>query len=290
VTLFLFGGVTEIGQEAKTPGDELRITIVGPITSLLLGAGLLAGASAAGDTDDLWPGAIAYLGVINLTLGVFNLLPGFPLDGGRVLRSIVWASSGDRPRATRVATSAGDALGWLLVALGVLALLAGSLAGFWTIGIGMFLSMSARAAGFHARLAASLEGRVASDLMSPEPICVDADQTVADAVRTTLLHDDHRLYPVVGDGATVGLLRLEDVRAMSSADRPTTPVSSMMVPLDTATVVEPSTPGTDVLDRLGTGGSTTRLVVVRDDQVIGVIAPEDLERWLRRTEELGLDR
>ncbi len=288
VTLFVFGGVTEIDQEAKTPGDELRITIVGPLTSLLLGVALLVGANLAGDTDDLWPGAVAYLGVINLTLGVFNLLPGFPLDGGRVLRSIVWARSGDRPRATQLATSAGDTVGWILVALGVLGLLAGSLAGFWTIAIGLFLSMSARAAGFQARLADSLNGRVAADLMSPEPTSVDADQLVADAVQTTLLHDDHRLYPVIRHGATVGLLRVEDVRSLSTADRETTPVASVMIPIDTATAVAPSTPGTEVLERLGAGGPGTRLVVVRGDDVVGVIAPEDLERWLRRTDDLGL--
>lgn len=145
ITLFLFGGSTDADLSTRKPGDEFAVTVVGPLTSFGIAAVLWGAASAAGPLGDPVPGMIAYLAWLNLALGLFNLLPGFPLDGGRILRSATWKATGSLERATRIASTVGQFVGYALVAGGVLLFIMTGAGGLWLAIIGWFIAQAAKA-------------------------------------------------------------------------------------------------------------------------------------------------
>jgi Zn-dependent protease len=214
ITLFIFGGVTRTKQEAETPGDEFAIAVVGPLSSFAL-AGVFW--MLVNLTGDLFPAPVRYgfghLGWLNLALGAFNLLPGFPLDGGRVLRSVVWRATGDLDRATRTASKGGKLLASALIAAGLLIVLFGNLGGLWYAAIGWFLFQAASAYGQQAVVRRLFEGLSAADVMSPRLVTVAEDATLQEVVDEYFLRYDHTAFPVrdsVGD--TLGILTLRAVR------------------------------------------------------------------------------
>jgi Zn-dependent protease/CBS domain-containing protein len=283
ITLFLFGGATRAKVDSRGPGDEFLIAVVGPLTSGLL-AGLFGIVAGLGREILSRPlaGTLGYLAWTNLLLAAFNLVPGFPLDGGRLLRSAIWKTTGSLGRATRIASQAGQAVGWLLVAAGVASLLAGDLAGgIWFAFIGWFLVQAARSSYQDLQLQQLLAGVEAEDVMAADLRRIPPELSLQDAVDDYFMRYDHGAFPVEEQGRTIGLLTLRGVRRVPREQWPTRRVRDHMVPLGDQVVVAPDARMDGVVGKLQ-DGEAGRVLVVQDGEVVGIITPSDLTRWLRR--------
>jgi Zn-dependent protease/CBS domain-containing protein len=283
ITLFLFGGATRARVESRGPGDEFLIALVGPLTSGLLAAlfGIVAGLGGDVLSRPL-AGTLGYLAWVNLVLAGFNLVPGFPLDGGRLLRSAIWKATGSLARATQIASLAGQAVGWLLVAAGVASLLGGNLAGgIWFAFIGWFLVQAARSSYQELQLQQLLGGVEAEDVMAGDLVRIPPELSLQEAVEDYFLRYDHGAFPVDEQGRTIGLLTLRGVRRVPREQWPTRRVRDHMVPLSDQVLAAPDARMDRVLDKLQDGGAG-RVLVVQDGEVVGIITPSDLTRWLRR--------
>jgi Zn-dependent protease/CBS domain-containing protein len=283
ITLFLFGGATRAKVDSRGPGDEFLIALVGPLTSGLLAGlfGIVAGLGSDLLTRPL-AGTLVYLAWTNLLLAAFNLVPGFPLDGGRLLRSAIWKTTGSLGRATRIASAAGQGVGWLLVAAGVAWLLAGDLAGgIWFAFIGWFLVQAARSSYQDLQLQQLLRGVEAEDVMAADLRRIPPELSLQDAVDDYFMRYDHGAFPVEELGRTIGLLTLRGVRRVPREQWPTRRVRDHMVPLSDQVVVAPDARMDGVLGKLQ-DGEANRVLVVQNGEVVGIITPSDLTRWLRR--------
>ena len=287
ITLFLFGGATHAKVESKGPGEEFVIAGVGPLTSLVLG-GVFLLLGYVGRTFLGLPlaGGFRYLGVVNLMLAVFNMLPGFPLDGGRVLRAIVWRATGSLSRATRVASIAGQVVGYLIIGVGVLFLTQGVLvSAIWLASIGWFLSQAARSSYEELQIRRMLESVEAEDLMSPELVSIPADLPLRTAVDDYFMRYNHGAFPVHDDGRTVGLLTLRGVKRLPQAEWTGRTAADTMEPIGEQCSVDASARMDTVLSKIQDGGSG-RCLVLRDGRVVGIITPSDIARWLERRRAL----
>jgi Zn-dependent protease/predicted transcriptional regulator len=283
ITLFLFGGATRARVESRGPGDEFLIAVVGPLTSGILAGlfGIVAGLGGGVLSGPL-AGTLGYLGWVNLLLAAFNLVPGFPLDGGRLLRSAIWKATGSLGRATQIASGAGQAVGWLLVAGGVAWLLAGNLAGgIWFAFIGWFLVQAARASYQELQLRHLLGGVEAEDVMAGNLLRIPPDLSLQDAVDDYFMRYDHGAFPVDQQGRTIGLLTLRGVRRVPREQWSARRVRDHMVPLGDQVVVTPDARMDGVLAKLQ-DSEAGRVLVVQDGEVVGIITPSDVARWLRR--------
>jgi Zn-dependent protease/predicted transcriptional regulator len=286
ITLFLFGGATEADLDTEDPDDELLIALVGPVTSLIIGGLFWALTQVLG--DGVLAFATGYLGWINVALALFNLLPGFPLDGGRVLRSLVWRSTGDLVKATRIASRAGRILGMIVIGIGLfevlfLGILVG---GLWLVAIGWFLSQAAAASFTHLQMKNLLADIPASRLMTRDIEEMPAGIDLASAVNDYFLRHNYNSFPVKADDGTDGILTLAAVREVPREQWGGTKVEAVMEPLSEMCTVGPTDSMGDVVPKL-MQGQVGRVVVVDDGTVVGLITPRDLVRWLQRAQELG---
>jgi Zn-dependent protease/CBS domain-containing protein len=283
ITLFLFGGATRARVESRGPGDEFLIAAVGPLTSAILAALFwVADLAGGGVLSRPLTGMLGYLAWVNLLLAGFNLIPGFPLDGGRLLRSAVWRATGSLRRATRIASIGGQAFGWLLVVGGVAFLLAGNLASaIWFAFIGWFLVQAARASYQELQIQHMLRGVQAHEVMAGDLLRIPPDLTLRDAMDRYFLRYDHSAFPVDEQGRTIGLLTLRKVRRVPSDQWSTSRVRDHMVPLGDQVVVSPDARMDQVMAKLE-DGEAGRVLVVEAGEVVGIITPSDLSRWLRR--------
>ncbi len=295
ITLFLFGGVAEMEDEPHEPRAEFLIAIVGPAMSLFLGLvfssiGLyMAGPGFADllaeDSDaalaSLSPLAslLLWLGPVNTILGIFNLVPGFPLDGGRVLRAAIWWFTGDLHRATRLASDAGRLFGWLMIFLGVMQVISGMLfQGLWLVMIGWFLSNAASTSYRMLILRDLLEGVTARDMMRTHFERVPAQMRVADFVENHLMQSSQLLWPVLEDEQLIGLVTLEEVRHIPAGDREVTTLGAVMCKDLAALTLAPGTEARLVLERLGVSGLP--LAVVEGGRVLGLLSAADTAKWM----------
>jgi Zn-dependent protease/predicted transcriptional regulator len=288
ITLFIFGGATHAKVEARGPRAEFVVSIAGPLSSVALG-GLFWGASILGRGVLPHPveGALGYLGWVNLLLAVFNFLPGFPLDGGRVLRSIVWGVTHDLRRATRVATRAGEMIGYLLMAVGVLLVFAGALiTGVWFAAIGWFLAQTARASYLDFEVREAMHAVDVDAVMERGLLSVPADATVREAVEDYLFRRDQDVFPVDQDGSTIGIFTGRLAQAVPRDERATRLVRDAMFPLEKLDVVRRREPMNEVLDRLEGDGRSFALVA-EDGHVVGLLTLADVARWIRRRHSLA---
>ncbi|MHB8295496.1 MAG: site-2 protease family protein [Acidimicrobiales bacterium] len=288
ITLFMFGGATEAHVDAKQAVDELLITVVGPLTSLLLGAALFALAHLLPvGSGNAVVGAIGYLGYLNLALGVFNLVPGFPLDGGRILRATAWQITGNYDKATVIATTVGRFVAYAMIALGgVLILMGQVVSGIWLGLIGWFLATSARASVGDLHLRRSLAGMSVRDVMTPAPVTIPVDTGCAMA-RHYFFRYDQPAFPIVDHyGTTVGILGPDGINAWQSASMaPGAPqvAGECMRPLTRNDVVEATNPAASLLDRLQEGGGQAErgFALVSDNgQIVGFVTRDILSRGL----------
>jgi Zn-dependent protease/predicted transcriptional regulator len=288
ITLFIFGGATRANVESHGPRDEFVVSVVGPLSSVVL-AGLFWGASILGHGVLPHPveGALGYLGWVNLLLAGFNLLPGFPLDGGRVLRSAVWGLTHDLGKATRIATRAGETIGYLLLAGGVILVFGGELiSGVWFAAIGWFLAQSARASYLDFRMREAMRSVDVDAVMEHGMVSLAADTTVQSAVADQLMRSDQVVFPVQQDGTTVGFITGHVLHTVPRDEWATTRVRDAMLPLDKVIVVTPSTPMKTALDRLEEEGRPF-LLVLNDGRAVGLLTVADVARWIRRRDSLA---
>jgi Zn-dependent protease/CBS domain-containing protein len=286
ITLFIFGGMAHTRMEAEEPGDEFVIAGVGPLASLVL-AGLFWLLAWAGRSAGLGPEYTAvadYLAFINVALAVFNLLPGFPLDGGRLFRAAVWKVTGNLRKATQWATAGGKGLGYALMGWGLLQLFAGGAGGgLWLIFIGWFVRTAAESSFTQHVLRETLQGVKVREVMTSDPETVDADLSLQQFVDDRVMKGKHRAYPVLDDGRPAGIVALDQVKEVSRDDWADTTVGDVMTPLDADHRVDPGEDMAAVLEQLG-GREGVRLLVTDGDALVGVITRGDLTRWMERAE------
>jgi Zn-dependent protease/predicted transcriptional regulator len=288
ITLFIFGGMARTRLEAEEPGDEFLIAVVGPVSSIVIGAlfGLVWWVGTRAGWSPAVTGVAAYLGVLNVALAVFNLLPGFPLDGGRLFRSIVWKITGDVTRATRVASTGGRWLGYILVGLGILQAFGGNvLGGLWLVFIGWFLRNAAIASYEQHLIRMVLEGVRAADTMTRNPETVEPDLTVQQLVDDYFLRQRYQAYPVAEDGRPVGIVTLHQVKELPREEWPRRTVRSIMAAAEDGLTVRPEEPMTRVLEKME-GSSVRRVLVTRDGHLEGIITAADVAAWLDRVRQL----
>lgn len=285
ITLFLFGGATETRFDVERPGDEFALTAVGPFSSLVLAAvfGIVATYSRTAGLDVV-ASVAGTLGWINLALAIFNLLPGAPLDGGRILRSAVWKITGNRDRAVRVASRAGQVIGYSIAALGVLQLFAvpgALLGGIWWILIGWFLANAAGSELVQHQLQDKLEGTTLRDLVSEAPLpSVPADADVA-TVAAELRRRPESVLSLDEDGHRVALVGVEEVAAVPDRERHHRRAADIARDLDDIPTRSADTPLVEVLQ--GVGSSDMIAVTGPDDDIIGVVTTEQLRRVVERS-------
>lgn len=286
ITLFMFGGATHADLETEDPNDELAISAVGPLSSALIAA-VLWGVSALAGDGPIGFGA-GWLARVNLALAVFNLAPGFPLDGGRVLRSLVWRSTGDMVRATRVASRAGQIVGWLIMGVGILQVLflANLIEGLWLLAIGWFLTQSAQASFLQLQMRRLLSNVPAGRLMSGDLTAMPSDISIRQAVDDYFMRHDYNAFPVRDGHGVSGLVTLSAIRQVPRDDWHR-PVSNVVEPLSDACTVQKTETMETVLEKLTTN-QQHRVIVMDGDEVVGIITPRDLARWLERSQDLGL--
>ncbi|MEU8263326.1 site-2 protease family protein [Micromonospora sp. NPDC048999] len=280
ITLWLFGGVSKLKGEAKDPGAELRIAGVGPLVSLLIGIffGVIAALVGLTGGRGLLLGVLSWLAGINILLAIFNVLPAAPLDGGRLLRAVVWRATGDRTKASVVAARAGWGLGILLIAVGLWQFLRGAgIGGLWLALIGWFLIGAASAEERQARMGSALQGVRVGDVMTPQPQTVSGELTVADFVDHYLFAYRHTALPLAEDGRPVGLVTLDRVRGIPADQRATTTLASVACRADDLVLARPEEQLTDLLPRLSQCADG-RALVVSDQGLVGIVSPSDISR------------
>ncbi|MBV9059529.1 MAG: site-2 protease family protein [Pseudonocardiales bacterium] len=284
ITLWLFGGVARLSGEASNPGAELRIAGVGPLVSLLLG-GVFLGAAAllrAGGYDGLMLAGFAWPGGINIALAVFNVIPAAPLDGGRLLRSIIWWRTGDRLKATRWSSRAGQVFGWGLVALGLFGFLTGDGFGaLWLALIGWFLVGAATAENQQATVRRQLGEMAIRDVMTPNPETAPGSMTVEGLLSSELIKHRHSSFPLTDDrGAVTGLVTFNQIRRVPPQEQTSTRLRDIACPLDQVAQARPDEPAADLLPRLSECAEG-RALVFSDGALVGIVSPSDVSRVLR---------
>jgi Zn-dependent protease/predicted transcriptional regulator len=293
ITLFIFGGVSDLQQEPQSPGVEFWVAIVGPLTSLAIGAISLGAGALIGPNAPLVAAVLNYLGVTNLLLGVFNLIPGFPLDGGRVLRAIIWRVTGSLRQATRAATLVGQVIAYLFIVAGVFLFFSGDfINGLWFGFIGWFLLQAAQAANSQVMLESVFKGVTVGQLMSSPPLTTPANISLQQLVDGYFLPHGMRTIPVVrsDDQQLVGLVTLADIRHVPREQWPQTPVGQAMVPLERLHAVRPQQNLNDVLP-LMTGRDVNQLPVVDDaGRLVGILSRDAILRYVEIRRGLGLDQ
>lgn len=278
ITLFIFGGVAEMTDEPPSATAEFFIAIAGPIVSAVLGTTLLAAgfAMSAADAPAAVTGVMLYLGWINLILVAFNMIPAFPLDGGRVLRAALWQARGDLRWATRITATIGGVFGFVLIALGVFSFVSGNvIGGVWWFVLGMFLRAAANMSYQQVLVRRALEGETVARFMRRSPITVEPDLTVRELVEHFIYRYQHKLYPVVSGGALLGCVTVADVKGVPREQWDTRRVSDIMTQCSSRNSISPHADATRALQRLNETAAS-RLMVVEGDQLVGVIALKDL--------------
>ena len=281
ITLFLFGGVSRLSEEAKDPKTELAIAVVGPLSSFALALLFwLAGEGLEGVIHPLAQAVVEYLSFINLALGIFNLVPGFPLDGGRVLRAIVWWRTGSIDRATRLAADLGKGFAVTLMFLGAMLIFRGALlGGIWLIFIGMFLRGSAAQGYEQTSLKRVLESVKVGDVMIQAPVTVSPDLTLSDLVNRYFLRYGYRGFPVEEGGSAVGLISIADLAGLPESELAARKVRDVMRSLDASRVISKDAPLLKALETLSSP-SVGRLLVLEDGRLSGMITKTGLLRLL----------
>jgi len=290
ITLFLFGGVAEISKEPSDPKTELKIALAGPATSFVLAALFWGAVLIMGDGSPR-PGlrlAILYLAIANTFLLGFNLLPGLPLDGGRVLRALLWGATKNLRKATYIASLAGKALAGLLVIAGLLTILWGNyiIPGLWLIFIALFLRQAADSSYRQVVMKETLAGVRVGELMTTEVVTVPPRITLAELVDMYFLHHHFSCYPVVDAERPVGVITIKDVKHVPREQWETTSVASTMRPLTPETTLSPNEDVPTAMKRMSASG-LGRLPVLADGKLVGIVTRRDVMSHLQIRSDLA---
>ncbi|HTX77263.1 MAG TPA: site-2 protease family protein [Terracidiphilus sp.] len=292
ITLFALGGVSQIESEASTARTEFWIAIVGPLTSLVIGIVLVGLARAAGWHPDLEPHSIGvaillWLGYINIALAAFNMIPGFPLDGGRVLRAILWWINGSAERSTRWASQVGQAVAFLFILFGLYRFFfGGNFGGLWIAFIGWFLLDAARSTYIQSGIVSELRGRSVADLMERNCPTVPGFLNLRDFVDEYLLHNANRCFLVMQGNRTTGLVTADEIRAIPKEEWSQTSVQAVMRPLAQVRSVPPQMPAIEALETMARQ-NLPLLTVVAHGELQGVFSQDHVVRYLQVVSRAG---
>jgi Zn-dependent protease/CBS domain-containing protein len=292
ITLFALGGIANISKEANSAGTEFLIAIVGPITSFVIGFGAIGVAQSMGWTPDdgtstITGSVLGWLGSINVLLAAFNLIPGYPLDGGRVLRSILWAIYKDGDRATRHAARVGQVVAGLFIAIGVFQAFTGAgIGGLWLAFIGWFLLTAAQAAHAQVSLTQLLRNVRVADIMASDCATVDERTSLRAIVDDLMLRTGQRCVMVQSDGRILGLLTPGEVRGVERSRWTDLTARDVMRPLDRLRTVTPDTAVSDALTTMARD-DVNQLPVVDHGHLEGIVSRGQIMRLLQARSELG---
>jgi len=286
ITLFLLGGAAQMEDEPPTAWDEFKMAIVGPIASIIIGLfffGLVWITRGFGSILLVY--AFGYLGIINIVLAVFNLLPGFPMDGGRVFRAILWGATGNLVRATQIASITGQAFGLAFIAFGVLSVFYPPLRGYisnglWLALIGWFLFSAARSSYQQVVIREALRHIPVENIMNPSVIMVPANISVDHLVTEYFLRESPSTLPVEQNGELLGTVNVDDVRAVPREQWGTTLVSEIVHPMQEAQVLHPENDAWDAANRLSQS-TDDGVLVTENRHVEGIVTRGSIMRWLQ---------
>ncbi|HXQ25195.1 MAG TPA: site-2 protease family protein [Candidatus Acidoferrales bacterium] len=285
ITLFVFGGLARIERDPSSAMQEFKIAIAGPLSSLFL-AGCFWLVQHFVHGSDMVTAAAYWLAQINFVLAIFNLVPGFPLDGGRILRGIAWAITGDFTRASQIASTSGTLFAYFMIVTGIWQALSGNwVGGLWLAFIGWFLLEAARESIAHVVIRNTLLGVRAEDIMTPEIPTVGRDMTLEEYVHE-VLRTGRRCHVVGGDDRPYGLVTLQSARAVPRDEWHSTSIQAIMVPFDRVHSAARDEPALRILERMQTE-DVNQMPVVSDGRVIGMIGRDAILRVLQARLQTG---
>lgn len=289
ITLFVFGGVAQIGREPDRPMTEFQIAIAGPIASAVLAVGFWFASYLAAERFEHLAALGGWLSSINLMLAIFNLVPGFPLDGGRILRAALWRLTGNFAKATRIAAASGQTVGYGLILGGIwTGLVAGNwFGGLWLAFIGWFLLNAAQESVLQMSMRSALSGLTAEDIMARDCPTVSGQLSLADLVHDHILRTGRRCFLVAQNGRLEGLVTLHQVKAVPQERWGSSLVVQAMTPIDQLHAVEPGTPILGVLGVMEQH-DVNQVPVTQDGRLLGMITRDQLLRVLHANLELGV--
>jgi Zn-dependent protease/CBS domain-containing protein len=288
ITLFLFGGVAEMGEEPPSARSEFLIAVVGPISSFIMAA-IFYGVQQYGAAAQ-WPtqvgGVFGYLGMINFYLALFNLAPAYPLDGGRILRAALWGWKGNLRWATRICSQIGSGFGVFLIVFGLLQVLGGYfIGGMWLFLIGMFIREAAKRSYQQMMARRALEGEHLDRFMTKDPITVQPDLSVSRFVEDYVYRHHHKLFPVTKGEKLLGCVSTEQLKALPRDQWGQKRVSDIAQECSDANTVGPEADAVDALSRMNRGRNG-RLLVVREGHLLGIVTLKDMLDFLSMKIEL----
>jgi Zn-dependent protease/CBS domain-containing protein len=278
ITLFIFGGIAEIKKEPMSPKVEFLMAIAGPIVSVVIALFMYFLTQLGNQLgwSILIKGVTSYLATINIVIVIFNLIPAFPLDGGRVLRALLWWIKKDFKWATLIATRIGTGFGFFLIFMGIFLLISGSfLGGFWLMILGLFLCRAAFSSRTQFYLREALQGEKVLKFMKRDPICVPPDITIKEFIDRYIYQSHHHLYPVVEEGRLIGYIGLKEVKSLTQEAWEGTSVKTLMVPFSDFQTVSPETTALEALNLMHQI-EFPLLFVVKGDQLLGLLTAQDL--------------
>ncbi len=285
ITLFIFGGVAQIEAEPPSATAEFFVAVAGPIVSLMLAGFFSVVKPVVAGLEPLW-GLAKYLAYMNLGLVLFNLVPGYPLDGGRVFRAIVWAVTGNMRRATVLTANVGRFFGFFFIFIGFLRVFAGDLGGLWLAFIGWFLDSAATAELHQVMFRGLLAGHTVSQAMSRQCATVSAELTLQQVVDEQILGQSQRCLIVTRDQNAVGLITPHRVKEVPRREWATTTAFQAMLPLEKFKRIAPTAELWTALQQMDRDG-VNQLPVMTDGQIVGMLSREDVITFLRTLRELG---
>ncbi len=288
ITLFIFGGAAQISEESKSAKAEFLMALAGPAMSVLIG--IVCGGLWYLTREAIPPLAavLGWLALINFMLAFFNMIPGFPLDGGRVLKAVIWAITGNELKSTQAATVTGKAVAYLFIFVGVYMAFQGIIfQGIWLVLIGWFLLQAATQTSKQQTLQYFLQGHTAGQAMWTDFTFVDAGTSLYELVHDKLLHTGRRCFPVMDNGQVTGIVTVHNVKSVDPQQWPHTSVRNIMIPAESLKSVSPETPLDEVMQMMSADGYN-QVPVVRKNKFLGMITREALMDFMKTKSELGL--
>jgi Zn-dependent protease len=292
ITLFMFGGVAEMTEEPANAKTEFYMALAGPVTSIILGLifySIYLILKRLGISMGI-TGVFGYLGIINWALAGFNLIPAFPLDGGRILRSILWWRKKDLRWATRIASRMGELFGFTLIFLGVFSIFRGSfIGGIWLFLIGMFLQNASQVSMQRLMVSKALEGETVRRFMKTDLVTISEAVVLKDVVEDYIYRYNYKMFPVVRNSKLVGCLTTRDIKEIPKEEWNTQTAGEVSKSCSIDNTIHPDADATQALSLMNRTGNS-RLMVVENDQLIGVITLKDLLQFFSLKMELEGDK
>ncbi len=287
IVLFIFGGLARMKREPDRARDEFFIAGAGPMCSILIGILFLGLAYVAEPaiTEGLY-GVFWYIGYINIVLAAFNLLPGFPLDGGRMMRAAIWHYSGNLRKSTKIVSNMGQFFAFFLIFVGAVVIFGGAIiAGIFWIFIGMFLLQSAKSGYYMVAMREGLSGIPVRNVMTVDPATVHPDVSLRNLVDEYFFKNRFSCFPVVKRDEVLGLIEINQVKSVDRANWESTKVSDIMTPVEKTGTVSPETDAYDVLMHL-IDSANGRMIVLEDGKLVGVVSRKDIMKFVELQETL----